>query len=145
MIRTIQPETLKSQSMRTRLNVPTFSTRQATVMHLSVCVYEFVCTCIYSLMYVCASDQCSNKQTKEEKKINPQCRDSTSLSCLALWFPSLYSASVAGVSGTLRVAPLSLMLPYLNLQTYLLLPRLRFCRRFLPLSPSQVLLLTGIW
>lgn len=74
----------------------------------------------------------SVQTNKQRKKINPQCRDSTSLSCLALWFPSLYSASVAGVSGTLRAAPLSLMLPYLNLQTYLLLPRLRFCQHLLP-------------
>ena len=115
------------------------------MMHL-LCVWVCVCVCVcvqiqYVVCVLFLSDQCSNKQKRKIRKINPQCRNSTSFSCLALWFLSLYSASLAGVSGTFRLTRLSLFaLPNLNLQTYLL-------RTVSPLhlvSLRQVLLLAGV-
>lgn len=105
---------------------------------LCMCVYECVSACINTIH--CVSDQCSNKPKKLIPKTTSQCRNSTSFSCLALWFLSLYSASEAGVSGTFRPALLSLTLPTSTFKLILLSTSADASSR----SLSQVLLLTGI-
>lgn len=77
--------------------------------NISVCAYMYsiyikynVCVCIWSVF----------KQTnKINQKINPQCRKSTSLGWLALWFPSVYSASAAGVFWDLQTGSACIAAP----------------------------------